>query len=106
MEFDFDRLGRDDGDMAQAIAAARPRPRHRLDKPVILDHLMGDEKVQNGLLPVVDVGLRVVAFHGRDHHDRAGYVMRALLAQNPSRVTFPVAVNRRLGAPARLLVFP
>lgn len=106
MEFELRGLGRDHGDVAQAVAAARPRPCDRLDKAVVGDHLMGDEKVQNGLLPVVDVGLRVVAFHGRDHHDRAGYVMRALLAQNPSRVTFPVAVNRRLGAPARLQVFP
>jgi hypothetical protein len=43
MEFDFDRLGRDHGDVTQAIAAARPRPRDRLDETVILDHLMGDE---------------------------------------------------------------
>ena len=104
MEFDCDWLGRDHRDVAQAVSAARPRPRHSLDKAVIGDHLMGNEKVKNGLFAVVDVRFRVVAFHGRDDNDRARYVVRSLFLQHPSRMPFPVAVNRSLGPPARLQV--
>ena len=106
MEFDCDWLGRDHRDVAQAVPAARPGPRDRFNKAVVCDDLMGDEKVKDGFLAVVDVRLRVVAFHSRDDDDGARYVVRPLLFQHPSRVTFPVAVDRCLGTSARLQVLP
>jgi hypothetical protein len=104
MEFEFRGLGRDHGDVAQAVAAARPRPRDRLDKAIVSDHLMGHEEVENRLFAVVDVGAAVVPFHvGNDQHG-AGDVVRTLFAQHPSRMAFPVPICLRLGPAARLQV--
>jgi hypothetical protein len=104
MEFEFRGLGGDHGDVAQAVPAACPGPRDRLDKAVVSDHLMGHEEVKNGLFAVVDVGAAVVAFHVGNHEHGAGYVVRALFLQHPSRMPFPIPIRLRLGPAARLEV--
>lgn len=104
MEFEFSGLGRDHGDMAQAVAAARPRPCDRLDKAVIGDHMMSNEKVENRLFAIVDVGPRVVAFDVGDDDDGARDVVRTLFLEHPSRMPLPIAIGGRFRAPARLEV--
>jgi hypothetical protein len=104
MEFEFCGLGRDHGDVAKAVAAARPRPCDRLDKAVIGDHVMGHEEVKNRLFAVVDVGAAVVPFHVGDDQHGTGDVVRPLFAQHPSGMAFPVPICRRLGPAARLQV--
>lgn len=66
MEFEINGLARDDGDVAKAVAAARPAPRHALAKAVVINDVVFDEQIEDRLFAVVDVAAVAVALNVRD----------------------------------------